>query len=81
MLAIVAAFLCATAIAAIDYCNQQEYFFVADSIVYPAGNSLSEAREMANRYHKRTDFDGEEVTYNTVTFIGKKRVCEDLQVW
>jgi hypothetical protein len=61
----------------LNYCDQTEYFFVADSIVYPAGDSLEEAREMARRLSTRGD--GEEWT--TITFIGKKSRCEDIQVW
>ncbi len=61
----------------LDYCNQTEYFFVADSIVYPAGTDFEEAREMAKRY--TLDSDGG--SWERVTFIGKKSRCEDLQVW
>lgn len=66
----------------IQYCSESEYFFVADSIVYPAGDNLTEAKEIAQRQSVRTNHLGEtEWEHSTETFIGKKARCESIQVW
>ncbi len=65
----------------IRYCGEETYFFVADSIVYPAGDNLREAEELAKRYSLTQTRDGESKEWETKTFIGKKARCEEIQVW
>ena len=66
----------------LNYCSESEYFYVADSIVFPAGTDLGEARELARRsYTTLRGSENVKVDYEINTFIGKRDKCSEVEVW